>query len=235
VLAITAATALAQSKLQNDGVKAVNKATLAAQDTFNQDVRQRRDIANQSFQDSIAQAGEDQDRARFEEKVQQRIAANQPSFNQRTLLPGQGDASGAVKTAIVQAQNRAIDRNANAAETDARLNAYGDSALGRDIALGQNSNRISREAGFVQGSLNNLQADSAAAARAGDSKMAMADVIGGLGTLANAGYSMGAGAGWWGGTDPATDIRWNSGRASVPTITPAKDTKPPAGVAIGKI
>lgn len=229
-LAITAATALAQSHFQNQGVDKVNSATRAAQDKFNQDIAERRNIANQSLQDSIAQSGQDKDTTRYEDAVAKRTAANQPSFDQKTLLPGQGNASNAVRTAIVQSQDRAIDKNANAAEAAARLGAYGDSALGRNIILGQNNNRIGTQAGFVQGALNNLQADSAAAARAGDGKMAIADMIGGIGQLANAGYSAGAGAGWWGGTDPVTDITWGAGRAAVPKITPAQAKTWGAGV-----
>jgi len=234
-LAITAASTLAQSHFQNQGVKKVNSATMAAQDKFDQDIAERRNIANQSLQDSIAQSGEEKDKTRYEDAVEKRTAANQPSFDQRMLLPGQGNASGAVKTAIVQSQDRAIDKNANAAEAAARIGAYGDSALGRNIALGQNTNRIGTQAGFVQGGLNNLQADTAAAARAGDDKMAIADMIGGLGTLANAGYGAGAGAGWWGGLDPATGVTWDAGRAATQTITPAQAAKLPAGVSTGRI
>lgn len=189
-LAITAATSLAQSYFQNQGVQSANKATLAAQEKFNQDLAERRNIANMNLQNSIAQSSVDQDKTRYEDAVVSRTAANQPSFDQRVLLPGQGSASGAVKTAIVQAQDRAIDKNANAAEAAARLGAFGDSALGRDILLGQNANRINTQAGFVQGGLNNLQADTAAAQRAGDSKMAIADMIGGIGTLGKVGYSL---------------------------------------------
>lgn len=229
-LAITAASALAQSHFQNQGMDKVNSATISAQDKFNQDIAERRNIANQSFQDSIAQSGQGKEATRYEDAVAKRTAANQPSFDQRILLPGQGNASDAVKTAIVQSQDRAIDKNANAAEAAARMGAYGDSALGRNIALGQNTNRINTQAGFVQGGLNNLQADTAAAARAGDDKMAIADMIGGIGQITNAGYGAGAGAGWWGGTDPATGINWSSGRAAVPKITPAQAKTWGAGV-----
>lgn len=231
-LAITAATGLLQSKLQNSGVNKVNKATQAAQDKFNEDVQERRNIANANFQDSIQKSGEDSDEQRMIEAISKRTAANQPSFNQRVLLPGQGEASGAVKQAIVQTQDRTIDKNANAAEAAARLGAYGDAYLGQNIALGQNTNRINTQAGFVQGGLNNLQADSAAAARAGDDKMAMADMVGAIGSIANAGYGAGAGAGMWGGTDPSTGITWDAGRAAVPKITPAQAAKLPRGISV---
>jgi len=231
-LAITAATGLLQSKFQNDGVNKVNKSTQAAQDKFNQDIAERRNIANASFQDSIQQTSEDSDEQRMIEAIARRTSANQPSFNQRVLLPGQGEASGAVKQAIVQSQDRTIDKNANAAEAAARLGAYGDANLGQNIALSRNTNKINTQAGFVQGGLNNLQADTAAAARAGDDKLAIADMVGALGQITNAGYGAGAGAGWWGGTDPVTGIRWDAGRTAVPTITPAQAKKLPVGVSV---
>lgn len=231
-LALTAASTLLQSKFQNDAVSKVNKSTLAAQDRFNQDIAERRNIANANFQDSIQQTSKDSDEQRMIEAITKRTSANQPSFNQRVLLPGQGDASGAVKQAIVQSQDRAIDKNANAAEAAALLGAYGDANLGQNIALGQNSNRINTQAGFVQGGLNNLQADTAAAARAGDGKMAIADMVGAIGSIANAGYGLGAGAGMWGGYDPTTGITWDAGRAAVPTITPAQAKKLPTGVSV---
>lgn len=215
-LAIMAATTVAQSALQNGAVSKVNKATQGAQDKFNADLKERRDTANASFQDSIEQTSKTSDEERMIEAMAKRKEANQPSFNQRVLLPGQGNASGAVKQSIVQTQDRTIDKNANAAEAAARLGAYGDANLGQNITLGQNTNRINTQAGFVQGGLNNLQADTAAAARAGDDKMAMADMVGAIGQLAQVGYGMGAGAGMWGGTDPTTGITWDSARAAVP-------------------
>lgn len=231
-LAIMAASTLAQSKFQNDAVGEVNKATLGAQDTFNKDIAERRNIANANFQDSIQETGKTSDEQRMIEAMAKRNEANQPSFNQRVLLPGQGNASGAVKQSIVQTQDRTIDKNANAAEAAARLGAYGDANLGQNIKLGQNTNRINTQADFVQGGLNNLQADTAAAARAGDDKMAMADMVGAIGSLAGAGYSAGAGAGYWGGTDPTTGITWDAGRVAVPKITPAQAAKLPRGVSV---
>ncbi len=214
-LAIMAATIAAQSALQNGAVSDVNSATRRSQEKFNADVKERRDIANASFQDSIQETSKTSDEDRMIEAMAKRTEANQPSFNQRVLLPGQGDASGAVKQSIVQTQDRTIDKNANAAEAAARLGAYGDANLGQNIKLGQNTNRINTQAGFVQGGLNNLQADSAAAARAGDGKMAMADMVGAIGNIAGAGYSAGAGAGYWGGRNPRPGLKWEAGGAAV--------------------
>lgn len=230
-LGISALTTLAQSKLQGDAMSKVNKATQASQDKFNADLQERRNIANANFQNSIQQSSDTSDEQRMIEAIAKRTSANQPSFNQRVLLPGQGDASGAVKQAIVQTQDRAIDKNANAAEAAARLGAYGDAYLGQNIALGQNTNRINTQAGFVQGGLNNLQADTAAAARAGDGKMALADMVGGIGQLVSAAYGPVSGA--TGGYDISKGITWDAGRTAIPpTITPAQAKKLPAGVSI---
>lgn len=188
-LAISLGTTLLQSKLQNDAAKQNSRAQLAAQQKFYNDIAERRNLANQQFQDSVQQAGQEADTQRTANAVAERTALYEPKFNQRTLLPGQGDASRAVKTAIVTAQNQGIKDNADAARLFASLGAYDDAALKRDIALKQNANRIATQGGFAQGALNNLQADQNAAATAGQGKLNIADLVGGAGTLANGLYT----------------------------------------------
>jgi len=74
------------------------------------------------------------------------------------------------------------------------------------------------------------EADAAAAARAGEGKMAMGDMIGGIGQLVGAAY--GPIGGSTGGYDITKGITWDAGRVSVPKITPAQAAKLPAGVSV---
>lgn len=187
-LAITAATTILKSKFENDAAKENERAQVNAQRIFNEDIQNRRNSANVQFQDSIQKSGQEVDATRYDDAKATRTADYQPSFNQDSLLPGQGNASRAVRTAIVNSQNRAKDQNQDAANAFAALGAYEDSALGRDIALRQNANRIATQGGFAQGALNNLKTDMDAAKTAGSGKMQIADLIGGAGSLAGAAY-----------------------------------------------
>jgi len=219
-IGIALATGLGQSYFQNKAAGDVRKAQQGAQETFTTDLKGLRDRSNVQLQDSIAQSSAENDTARYEDAVAKRIEANTPSFDQKTLLPGQGNASNAVRSSIVQSQDRGITNNANAAVADARFNAFGDANLGQNIKLQQNNNRIATQGGFAQGSLNNLQADMRAAQSAGDGAAGIADIIGAVGTIAGPAVGYGAGQGWWGGLDPATGITWNSGRQlATPAIT----------------
>lgn len=211
-IGIALATTAAQSYFQNQAAGDVRKAQTRAQTMFDDDVKNQRDTSNIQFQNSVQQAGQGADEQRYEEAVAKRTTANQPSFDQRALLPGQGNASNAVKTAIVQSQDKGISDNARAAAADAKLGAYGDAALGQNINLQRNANRIQTQGNFAQGSLNNLQADMRAAQYAGDKNAGIADMIGAIGTIAGPAVGYGAGQGWWGGLDPNTGITWNTGR-----------------------
>lgn len=226
-LGITAATTLAQSYFQNKAAGDVSKANSRATQKFNDDIKERRDLSNVQFQNSIQTAGVDSDKDRMAKAIADRTAQNQPSFNQNVLLPGQNNATGAVKTAIVQAQDRAKDNNADAAAAAAALGAYGDANLGRDIQFGQNANRIATQGGFAQGALNNLQFDKEAAATAGAKNAGIADLVGALGTIGGAGYNY---------YKPGAGITWDvPGTPAVAKITPAQAAQWPRGVSVGSI
>lgn len=111
-IGIALATTAAQSYFQNQAAGDVRKAQTRAQTMFDDDVKNQRDTSNIQFQNSVQQAGQGADEQRYEEAVAKRTTANQPSFDQRALLPGQGNASNAVKTAIVQSQDKGISDNA---------------------------------------------------------------------------------------------------------------------------
>ena len=214
-IGIALATSAGQAYFQNKAANQVEKAQHGAQETFTNDIKKLRDTSNTQFQNSVQQATLDSETGNYDDAVEKRTMANMPSFDQKALLPGQGNASGAVRAAIVQSQDRGINNNANASAADAKLNAFGDVGLNRDIALKQNENRIRTQGGFAQGSLNNLQADVNAAQYAGDGAAGIADLIGAVGTIAGPVAGYGAGQGWWGGLDPATGITWNTGRQAI--------------------
>lgn len=187
-LAITAATMLGKSYFEKRAADDVSDSQKAAQAYFNQDIDKQRDKAHVQFQDSTQQAGKTVNDTKMQEAVASREAANQPSFDQGVLLPGQGNSNNAVRTAIVQAQNQGIASNADAATRRANLDAFGDVDLGRNIALLQNSNRIATAGNFAGGAYPVLQADLASAAHAGDKNSQIADLIGAVGNLGAAGY-----------------------------------------------
>lgn len=216
-IALSAASTLGQSFLQNKAANAQQKAITAAQNTFNQDIQERRNLANREFQNSIQQVQAPSDAARLQTAIDDRIADSQTSFDQKVLLPGQGDATNAVRTAIVQAQNQGQKNIQNAIGTNARLQAFGDADLRRDINLKQNANRISTQGGFAQGALNNLGFDTRAAQTQGQQYTGMADLVGALGNVAQGAYGnvQQIRSGQKAGYDPFTGITWNTARQGV--------------------
>lgn len=214
-IGIALATSAGQAYFQNKAANQVQKAQRGAQDMFAQDVKKLRDTSNVQFQNSIQQSTLNDEADNYDAAVEKRTADSLPTFDQKALLPGQGNASNAVRAAIVQSQDRGINNNADASAANAKLQAFGDVGLGRDIALQQNANRIRTQGSFAQGSLNNLQADMNKAQYAGDGAAGIADLIGAVGTIAGPVAGYGAGQGWWGGLDPATGITWNTGRQAI--------------------
>lgn len=201
-LGITVASTLAKSYFENKAAEEVSDAQLASQRTFDKDLKTQRNKANVQFQDSTQQAGKTVQDARQEQAVESRNAASQPSFNQNVLLPGQGDANNAVRTAVVNAQNEGIAKNADLATRRANLDAFGDADLGTNIALLQNANRIKTAGNMAGGAYPVLQADLGAAAHAGDSSSTISDIIGGLGQIGA--IATGVDWGGFGASDPLT-------------------------------
>lgn len=193
-LATTLATTAASTKFKNDAAKDVRKAQQAAQNRFNADVDARRQTAANELNNSIQAAGRDSVDQDIQEATEARAELNQPTFNTRMLLPGQGNASDAVKTAIVQSQDKGEAAIGDAGNRAAILAAFGDADLRKNIQLLQNSNRIGTQGNFAQGALPVLQAGLADAERAGDSALRKADIISAIGTVASAGMGMAGGA-----------------------------------------
>lgn len=222
-IAVPLVTGAAQTHFQNQAADDVKSARRAAQQQFNDDVDSRRKVAANEFQDSIQQAGQQKTDQRIQEAVQARADLNQPTFDTRTLLPGQGDTSSAVKTAIVQSQDQGDASIADAGQRAAVLAAFGDADLRRNIQLLQNSNRISTQGNFAQGAVPILQAGLEDAESAGDSNLAIADAIGGIGTIAGAGLNSGAfSAGGFTVPGTGTPSSISAGGVPIPGTKPAR-------------
>ena len=182
-LAISAATTAGSSFMQNKAAEQRSNAQLQAQRGFQQDLDQQRNAAAAQFQNNLQTVQQPQMQQTQQEAASSREQVLAPSYDQRTLLPGQGDASAAVRTAVVQDQNRAIEANKGRAKSQALLEAFGDAELRRDIALKQNADKIGMYGSFATGGLDNLQADLNAAQFAGSKADSMAGLIQGLGTV----------------------------------------------------
>lgn len=191
-LALTIGSKIAQQHFQNKAAQDVVDARNAAQQRFFRDVDAQRQKAAGQFQNSLQQVSKPAEQANIEQAIQERAALNQPSFDTRTLLPGGGDTSNAVKTAIITAQNRGDAEIDEAGQRAAILGAFGDADLRRNIGLLQNANRINTAGNFARGSNTILEAGLADAASAGNRNLSIADAIGGIGTLGSAAAANGA-------------------------------------------
>jgi len=182
-LAISAATTAGKTIMDSKAQKAVQKSQQAAQRSFNEDLEKQRGQANVSFQDSIAAASKPEADKMQNNAVAQRTAAAEPSFNQNTLLPGQGNSSNAVRTSITQSQGQGAEGNKSASAREALLRSFGDAEFGRDIRLGQNANRIGTQGKFAEGSLRTLQSDLDASQTAGNKYSMIGDLVNAAGTI----------------------------------------------------
>lgn len=166
-IAIPIITGAGSSIMQNKAAEQQASQQRTAQKAFQGDIEQRRNIANVEFQDSIKQSGLTQMQDAQNQSIQDRTELSQPSFNQESLLPSQGNSSAGVKTAIVQDQARAVKDTQSAAKRQAILDSFGDADLKRNIALKQNADRIGTQGHLVGGALDNLDAGLNAAKYAG--------------------------------------------------------------------
>lgn len=183
-LALAAGTTLGQSALQTAAANDVADARLGAQRNFDNDLKNLRDRSNVQFQNSVETASRPQADQRIEQATEQRIENSAPSFDQNVLLPGQGDASRAAKSTVVREQSKGAARIDDSNRRRAILEAFGDADLFRDIQLKQNSERIQQAGNFARGAIPVLDADLRAAQEAGNSKLALADLLGAAGTVA---------------------------------------------------
>lgn len=180
-------------------------------------MEEQRGKAGQVFQSSLERVSKPIADDVYQKALQRRVEADQPSFNQRTLLPGQGDSSNAVKAAIVQSQDKGIESTRQAAKDKAALEAYGDVAFDQGIDLNRNAQKIDQYGNFAKGAFPVLGKENAAANFAGDDNFLAADAIGSLGHIGGRAYDHYAGP-------KSTTLKsgevvnWKSNRFGVPYV-----------------
>lgn len=187
--ALGAITGGMSSKANTSGVNQVAQANLNAQRNFNRDLDEQRDGARNFLNKSMTDAGKGSYDENYANEVARIEAQNQPSFTQDVFLPGQGSGSEAVQTAVVTSQNKAAANNAAKAKLQAALEGFGNAGFERDLALGQNAQKIGMYGDFAKGAYDNLAAEQAYAQTAGDKNFAKADKISGIGELLGAGVN----------------------------------------------
>jgi hypothetical protein len=171
----------------------------AARLNYNAALDRQRADAQAAHAASLEASTLDNQQARLGGAAEHRIALSQPSFDQTVMLPGQGDASQAVRTSIVNAQNRAIASSASEAEKRAYLDAFGDADLGLSIALLHGGQDIDKANDFARGEGDVYQTDLNAigaatdaaladAQNAGANKRLYGDLLGAAGTVGSALY-----------------------------------------------
>ena len=210
-IATMVGTKLASAALENKAANEVDNERASALRANYKKLDESRSKSAQSYQQSIQKASKDTSDQDMERAVAERETAYEPKMSQTDLLPGQGDASAAVKMGVVNALGQGAQKASGNAKRRAAVDSYGDVSLGQNIALARNAGDISLESKNAQGTAALLPLQLNAAASAGDKYSGMADAVNALGTLATAGYEYGAGEGMWGGFDPKTGITWSSG------------------------
>lgn len=187
-LAIAAGSTLASSKLQSMAQGKVNKARSSAMTAEQGDLANYRqkaiealgtsqDAASRPALDAATQAAQDQ-------RTQDYSSAIKPE----DLLPGQGNASQAVRQSIVSSLGTGAAKNEDTAAKRAVLDGYGDANFGRDVAMNRAGQQINTQGNFAAGRANVLPVELAAANHKGDSLQTMAGLVQGLGTAASLGY-----------------------------------------------
>lgn len=187
-LAITAATALGSSALQGAASKKVNSARDATMQAEQNDLAGYRakaiqalgtseDASSRPAMDTATQAAQNA-------RTQDYTAA----LNPETLLPGQGNASDAVKQQIVSSLSTGASKANQQATNKAAIDAYGDSTFRRNVALQKAGQQINTQGNFAGGRESVLPVQLAADNHAGDNLQTMAGLVQGIGTAAGMGY-----------------------------------------------
>lgn len=194
-IAISLATSAASSYMQNKAAQEVEQQRAQTIAQHNQMLDRFRDKSAERFQKSLASTEKGAIEEDLGEAVEDRTADYQPAFGSADLLPGQGDASDAVKTAVVQSNTRGKSQADESARARANLDAYGDATLNRDITMKRMGDNIAQQGNFALGQTQNvlpLQLEDAN--RAGDKYQMIGDIIGALGTVGSAAYGNWAGS-----------------------------------------
>lgn len=194
-LALIVGSTLASSAIQGqaaDKVSGARNSAITAEQadlakyrkTATQALGQSQDAASRPTLDAATQAAQDQ-------REQDYSSVLKPE----DLLPGQGDASQAVRQSIVNSLGTGTAKAKQDASNKAIVDGYGDATFGRDVNMNRAGQAINTQGNFAAGRANVLPIELDAANHAGDRLQSMAGLVQGLGTAAAIGYGKIPGAG----------------------------------------
>lgn len=206
-LAIMAGTQAASSIMQNKAAKSIEKKRAGVIRRVNEDTDRNRAIANQSLLNSIDRNSADNVVADETAAANDLTALYQKDIQTGDYLPGQGDASKAVKQSIVGEKLAGNARSMADARKQAVLDAYGEALLGRKIATNKNAQDIAQIGDYSMGRTNVGQIE-LASPKVNSSKWSdIAGLTQALGTGAGMAYN----SGWF--NTPAQDYVVPSGNS----------------------
>lgn len=212
-IGLTLVSTLASSYLQSQAAKQVQNSRSSVIRRTEADLQSYRDKANTNLQESQKAAAPAAIQAGMARQTADRTADYQAATSEPQNIVS-SNASDAAKGAISKALGTSRAFSLDQAHKRALSEAYGGAATDRDIQMARDAQKIGMYGDFARGrvGVSNLQLDHAN--HAGDGYANAAGIASALGTVGNAAYGAGAGAGYWGGTDPSTGIKWNAGRAN---------------------
>ena len=198
--------------LQNKAQDAVISKRRSVYDAAEKDIGKFRARATQDLQKSIQKGGAESIQAQQTKDVEAREKKYTDTIQQEDLMPAQKRGSEASIRAIASALDEAFATSKDRAGRKARLDAYGDTLLDRDITYGRSRQNIAQQGNYSSGRANVAQAELADANSAGAKYANLAGLVDAVGTIGSAASGFGAGQGWWGGLDPKTGINWKGPR-----------------------
>lgn len=212
-LGITGASKVASSHFSKKAEKKVKRARENVQARANADIGGFRDEARGEHEKALNAAGAAGMGEAMAKAEADRAASYEGAIKESPAVINES-ASDAGKRAIVKALTAGTVNSRDLARRRAAVDAYGDAAGGRDITMGRAGLGIAQNADFARGRAEVADMELEAANNAGNKYANIAGMIDGLGKIAGAAYTAGAGGGLWGGTDPSNGIKWASGRVA---------------------
>lgn len=223
-LAIAAASTLASSAIQGQAAKKVSGARSGAIQAEQNDLADYRKKAVQSLSTSQDSASRPAIDAATQAAQQERTQDYSSAIKPEQLLPGQGDASQAVRQSIISSLGTGQAKSQDQAARKATVDAYGDATFGRNVKMNRAGQEINTQGNFAAGRANVLPVELDAANHAGDSLQNTAGLVQGIGTLASLGYGQSATAAKVAGNRVANAATYTKAldNANVygPTLTP---------------
>ncbi len=187
-IGIALASTLGSTVMQNMAANKVARARAGVIQRSNADLNKYRDEAKTSYDKSLESATPDAINAGVNTATQNRTAEYQAPVKSSDLLPGQGNASNAVKQQIIQTLGSNTTKSNDLAAKRGAFDAYGDASFGRDINMKRQGQNINEQGDFAAGRSSVVPLELDAANHAGDGYSNMAGVISGLGSVGGALY-----------------------------------------------